>query len=1025
MKSRDGILILALVGLAGAPGASWSAQPVAGKDYYSVQLLSGKSAAALQNALAQLAGQPYARIDKRGAVYILRVGFWESREEAVQAAQSLLPNFRNAYARIASYRPDAIVASAGEQPPEASSASPPTRVAVPRPKTAAGAGGRSRAVAPEPSATGAPPPPPVTESAPSQAQVLNLRREAQSNLLPDPELYGIYPLPPPDESAPPLREAAAPPRDITPPPSEATPSPTPRERQRARPSPPRGPDETPLWNLLKEERYAELETEVSRLRAEYPRWNPPARLLALRRDAEARQQITEAVDTKDWNNVVSLAQQYREQFTCNQIHFLWGLAEAHHTLGQTAQAIAIYERIIPACPKTADRITTLQKAGNMLTAEVFAELVEREARGGRRDAAQQSQFDKLVYEFQLRELLQAIAIKDRPRVTAIIETIERMPKAQRDGRYATMAGWFHIDAEQDETAVTWFETALDWKPASEDSEDARHGLALAKFRLSRRSDAESVKLSVQRLDEAEAVLARADPEEARNRALLGDILFARAADAFSGKDYDQSLAYLEQSKAQGKSGRDVAMMQAWLHYQAGEDVQAAEAFVDLYRAQPERDTAEGIVFSLSRSGRWDELAGLARSLGGPLKEEAGPPFSQRFYFRKLFVASDAAAPGEFAELDNIAAPNLTLGAMLRDKAGIAGTSALRVLKVPVLEGAVVVNGVHELRLQLDRVSLDSGDLPAGATIGRFPVAGAYVAVPTTRLASGLEPYLSYQQQGTLTTYAGIGMTPSGAAVASAPVGNVGFTRQSEGGNWGAELFSQPVRESILSYTGIVDPYGGPSWGRVRRTGGLIRGYTAISENWGVSGRLRAVSMRGENVANNRGKGISLSLARNLTLPGFDYVAVGPDLSYDTYDKNLSGFTIGNGGYFSPRRLISMGFTANMQTAEARRYSVKGNFSLGYFDKQEAESTCFPLGGLPPNPACPNAAASHASGLYYSGQLLGVWRYTNELQLGGGLIYGRNPQYNDKSAAIFMRYSFHPRPAVMSSDIPDGMFQRLY
>jgi len=48
-----------------------------------------------------------------------------------------------------------------------------------------------------------------------------------------------------------------------------------------------------------------------------------------------------------------------------------------------------------------------------------------------------------------------------------------------------------------------------------------------------------------------------------------------------------------------------------------------------------------------------------------------------------------------------------------------------------------------------------------------------------------------------------------------------------------------------------------------------------------------------------------------------------------------------------------------------------------------------------------------------------------LQLGGGLIYGRNPQYNDKSVAIFMRYSFYPRPGVMSSDIPDGMFQRLY
>src|SRR5450759_1092782 len=125
----------------------------------------------------------------------------------------------------------------------------------------------------------------------------------------------------------------------------------------------------------------------------------------------------------------------------------------------------------------------------------------------------------------------------------------------------------------------------------------------------------------------------------------------------------------------------------------------------------------------------------------------------------------------------------------------------------------------------------------------------------------------------------------------------------------------------------------------------------------------AMSLGGQNVANNQGLGISLSLARNLILPGFDYMSVGPDLSIDAYDKNLSGFTIGNGGYFSPKRLVSLGLSANFLTAEARQYSVRGNFSLGYFDKREMEGACFPLGGLPLNPACPNSPASHASGLY--------------------------------------------------------------
>ncbi len=877
MNVRSGILVLAVLGVVVMPRPSWSAEPTVGKDYFSVQLASGKSAAALQKSLALLAGQPYARIDKRGAEYILRVGFWESREEAEQAAQALLPNFRNAYARIASYRPDAIAASAGQQPPAAASAPSPRSAAVPPPRVIERLGEPPSRT---PAAT-APVTPPAADSARSQALVLSVRREAQANLLPDPELLGINPVPPPREAAPPppppaaapLPQAAAvPPREVAPrsrerqrPSAQPRPAPGPNEvplwdllrkerytdldtdvsrlreahpnwrpptqlltlkqeavarqqinaaleakepnnlvalaqqhpeqfncnqihflwglaeahhalgqtaqtiaiYERIIPACPKAadriatlqkakniltpeifeelsqrearggrrdaaqqsqlaqltraptPDEAPLWNLLRLERYADLDTELSRLRGAYPRWSPPARLLALKREGSARLQITEAVDTKNWSEVETLARQYPEQFNCNQVHFLWGLAGAHHALGQTAQTIAVYERIIPACPKALDRITTLQIAGNTVTPEVFAELLQREARGGRRDAAQQSQLDQMTYEFHLNQLLQAIQFKDRPRAIATIDTIERMPKAARDSRYAVSAGWFYLDTGEDETAIRWFETALNWQSASEVSEDARHGLALAKFRLSRKDGAQTTRLSVKSLDEAEAAVARANPDDERNRALLAEILFARAVDAFNGKEYGQSLAYLKQSEAYGRSGRDVAMMHAWIYYQRGEDRKAADTFIALYREQPDKESAEGVVLSLSRSERFAELARLSRSLGSPLKELAGQPFSDRHYFRKLFVATEAAAPGDFAELDNIATPTLTVGNMLREKAGNDGTSRLSMLRFPALEGAVILRGAHELRLQVDRMDLASGDLPGGGGDRQF------------------------------------------------------------------------------------------------------------------------------------------------------------------------------------------------------------------------------------------------------------------------------------------------------------------
>ncbi|MBI2293430.1 MAG: polysaccharide export protein EpsE [Betaproteobacteria bacterium] len=160
------------------PGMPRPPQLVAGQDYHSVQLLSGTSMAVLQESLARVAGEPYARIDKRGAAYALRVGYWDTRAEAVQAAKALLRKFRGAHARIATYRPDAIVASAGEQPTRAT-APVPSAPEVPPPSIASAAEQPSKASAPVPATPEVSPR--RTEPAQLQAQVPAVSREEQQN----------------------------------------------------------------------------------------------------------------------------------------------------------------------------------------------------------------------------------------------------------------------------------------------------------------------------------------------------------------------------------------------------------------------------------------------------------------------------------------------------------------------------------------------------------------------------------------------------------------------------------------------------------------------------------------------------------------------------------------------------------------------------------------------------------------------------------------------------------------------------
>ena len=948
------LLLFAAVALPGTARMAWSAEPAQGRTFYSVQLLSAKSAAALRPSLAQVAGEPHARIDLRGEDYSLRIGLWENRAEAEHRLKALIGAFPGAYVRTVDYQPAA----------QATTAAPPPAVA------AAGA-------------------PAGTET--TQSQLLSTQRAQQKNLVADPDTQVIKPKPAPGQGARP--------------PSRTPPRTQPRVQPGARVA--AAPDEAPLWDLLRAERYAELDTELARLAAAYPRWSPPARLLALKEEAVTRQRITQAIARKEWRDVAALAQQHPQQFACGQITFMWGLAEAYQALGNTPQAVAVYQRIIPACPQAADRIATLQKASVVLPADAYADLLQRETQAGKRDATQQTQLEQITYEHHLRQFLQAVEAKDRARAITLLGTFEAALKARRDARNATLAGWVYFDAGQPAAAATWFGTALEWDPALD---DARYGLALANFRM-------------QRLDDAEATLRQAK-DDPRVRALRNDIAYARALQAYEAKDYKRSLEHLSQTDSTAGNARESGMLRAWNTYQLGDYPAAAQLFTALYRERPDNESAEGAVFSYSRAERWDEFTALAHSLGGPLGEKWKTANAQRYYNRKLFLAAEAAAPGKIVQLHNIAAASIALGAMGRDKSGEEGTSRLRIYKAPFVEGVKVFGDTHEFRLQVDRITLDSGSLPANAAVGSFPAVGGYIATPTTR-TTGYEPHLAYKHQGWLTTYAGIGLTPSGAVLPSMVVGNLGVMQQFDRGNWRAEIFSNPVRESILSYTGIVDPYTGQNWGRVRRSGALISAYRGLTDRWGISGRLQAMDLQGENVASNQGLSANLGLAYDLRLRNFDYFTVGPDVSYEAYRKNLSHFTLGHGGYFSPERLIGLGASAHFLTLEARQFIVKGDFSAGFFDKREAASPCFPHGSsLPVNPACGYAATS-ATGIYYSGQLMAVRRLTDHMQIGGAAVYRRSPQYNDKALMVFVRFVFGPRNSVMSSDLPEQLLQSLY
>lgn len=640
----------------------------------------------------------------------------------------------------------------------------------------------------------------------------------------------------------------------------------------------------------------------------------------------------------------------------------------------------------------------------------FAETLEPDPQTGVMLLAM-SPSEEASYGRQLNEFLAAWQEKDLGKALALFGQLQTALKEKRDTGIAALAAWIYFESDQFDQAADWFEAALSWDTGLA---DARYGLALSYFRLDR-------------LDESEAVL-KESPAAPKHSQLLADIYFSRAVMANNEGRYRQSLAYLQEAAEWGKHDRGSALLSAWNHYNLGDDEKASALFVEAYEEKADQQAAQGIVLSYRRRGRWHELERLAEEKGEPLAQHWREALAQRYYQRKLFVASEHLTPGRLPPLMHIERPSLLAGVAFRDKSGTEGTSALRITAAPILEWATVFKGDHEWRLQLSRIDLDAGNLPDNTLIGSAPASGGFVTAPTTQLSGGIEPQLYYRHQGWLTTYGSIGLTPSDGELSSHLTGRLGFIQQLDSGNWQAELFSQPVRESILSYTGIVDPFSGRRWGRVARSGLAVSAITEVADQWYGTGRFQSAWLRGEEVASNRSLSMSVGLSRDLRLSGFDYFTLGPELTYESFDRNLVNYTFGHGGYFSPQRLLGVAVAANFLTEETRDFSIKGRATFGFFDRDEDAVACFPDGGVsgPTNAFCDNGFAAVSEGeINYSAEMIGVRRLADHWQAGGGLILRRTPNFDDSAAMLFVRYWFDGRKTTLSSDLPELLLQSLF
>jgi len=568
---------------------------------------------------------------------------------------------------------------------------------------------------------------------------------------------------------------------------------------------------------------------------------------------------------------------------------------------------------------------------------------------------------------------------------------------KQDSRLATKAGWAYFARNEFSSAAMWFNQAMEWSPGNG---EAAYGLALSKFREGDLSSAEAI------------VNFRGDSYP-KMRLLKGDIASRRAVEAYEVKNYARSRELMLQAQQARPLSRNEQTILAWDYYYLKDYATAANMFERLYRSSPSENTAQGLYASLSRTKSYDKVDVISDTVRGPLKKMYGTSEARRYFAANLFVAS-AAAGGEkiYRVLENYTTPSVAMGFAYSSKSGTEGEGQLGIGYVPVISGRIYPSNKTILTAQISRITLNSGTLAEGANVGRVPTTFTpYSFTPQTSYSNLYDFSVRFEYQDWVSWYAMFGITPSGGPINAKPIGNIGMLYRMEKGYVRAELYSKAIKESILSYVGMRDPYSGRTWGAVQESGGSLELFYTVAPKWSLFVKGSYGIIDGTDVKDNTHVALTAALAYEFDVKNFEYITLGVAASYETYDNNQNHFTFGNGGYFSPEYVAQVLLQGQFLTQEGRRWIASGSMGLGVQNNKQAESPFFPLN--PDGRTFPGQESSTVIGLI-SAQ--GGYLISPNFLIGAEASYAVTADYNEGSIGIYVRYFFEPRNGLLRTDL---------
>jgi hypothetical protein len=255
----------------------------------------------------------------------------------------------------------------------------------------------------------------------------------------------------------------------------------------------------------------------------------------------------------------------------------------------------------------------------------------------------------------------------------------------------------------------------------------------------------------------------------------------------------------------------------------------------------------------------------------------------------------------------------------------------------------------------------------------------------------------------------IGTTPMGFDVVdvvggisySSDLGHIGYT---------VNAHRRPISSSLLAFAGQKDTNTGTTWGGVRATGGGVSMSYDKGEANGVWSSLNAETLTGKNVEDNWRVRWMTGYYYKLINKNNERLTVGVSNMLWHYDKDLSGYTLGQGGYYSPQEYVSFALPVTWRK-RTENWSWELGGSVSWSHSKTKDELRYPIQNLIPTDEPDRytdrgamETGSSSSGTGYTARAIIERRVTSNWFVGMGVDIQEAKDYTPSHALIYVRYS---------------------